>query len=450
MKIAIIGAGPAGLAAGWRLARAEVPVDVFEAGPEIGGLARSVDVFGFRVDLGSHIFTSADARVHAAWDEAIGDEWKEVAVRRGILCETGVVVDYPIRPLSLPGAIGMAKTLKCVAGFARASFRPRRVATSARDVIVQRYGEPLFEAFFRGYGEKYLGLPTDQIDPTFARSVAGDSPPDTRGRRSSFLRRLLGEEIKNRAGQDDYNPQAFRWPKRGSGEIWLGLERIIRAAGSQIHLRTPVTRIDAEDGQVCSIETGAGVIPCDHVISSMPLPLLCKTLRAPYSFPAELGKGLKMRSTVLVYLLIKADQVMAHSWVYVYTPGQLVGRITNFGMWLGIDGGETLLSCEYWCAEGDPVWVKGDDELLALASEELRGCGVCPGATVNQGSVLRVKGTHPAFERGYQERTNIVWEQLAKIRGLQSVGRHGQFGLSTVGASMKMGIQAAEKIIAGG
>jgi protoporphyrinogen oxidase len=450
MRIAIIGAGPAGLAAGWRLAKAGVIADIYEAGPAIGGLAKSVDVFGRRVDLGSHIFTSPDARVHAAWDEAIGDQWKEVAVRRGILCETGTVVDYPIRPLKLPAAIGMMETVRCVAGFACANLWPRKCANSARDVIVQRYGQPLFEAFFRSYGEKYLGIPSEQVDPAFAYSVAGGSRTDAGGRLSSLKRRLFGEEIKNRGGQDAYNPDVFRWPKRGSGEIWLGLEKIIQASGSRIRLRTSVTGIDAEGGRVRSIETDAGTVPCDHVISSMPLPLLCKILRGPFSFPADPANGLKMRSTVLVYLLIKVDRPMKYSWVYVYTPRQLVGRITNFGMWVGIDREETLLSFEYWCMEGDSLWARSDDDLVALATEELEGCGVYPGAAVLRGSVLRVKGTHPSFEAGYQERTDAVWEQLDKIQGLHSVGRHGRLDLSTTGSSMRMGIDAAEKILANG
>jgi protoporphyrinogen oxidase len=211
-----------------------------------------------------------------------------------------------------------------------------------------------------------------------------------------------------------------------------------------------VTRINAEGGRVHSIETAAGAVSCDHVISSMPLPLLCKTLRAPFSLPANLVEGLRMRSTVLVYLLIKVDRPFAYSWVYVYTLRQLVGRITNFGMWIGIDRGETLLSFEYWCTEGDSLWAKSDRDLVALATEELRGCGVCPGATVTRGSVLRVKGTHPSFEVGYQERTAVVWEQLDKIHGLYSVGRHGRLDLSTTGSSMRMGIDAAEKILAHG
>ena len=60
-RVAVVGGGPAGLAAAYRLTAEGVPAIVFEAGSSIGGLARSMEIWGQAVDLGAHMFTLKDA-----------------------------------------------------------------------------------------------------------------------------------------------------------------------------------------------------------------------------------------------------------------------------------------------------------------------------------------------------------------------------------------------------
>ena len=63
-RVAILGAGPAGLGAALGLARRGFEVDVIEAGERVGGNAGSFELSGLRVDYGSH-------RLHPATDPAI-------------------------------------------------------------------------------------------------------------------------------------------------------------------------------------------------------------------------------------------------------------------------------------------------------------------------------------------------------------------------------------------
>jgi len=71
MRVAVIGAGPAGLTAALQLSRGGASVDVYEAGSQVGGLARSFDLWGRRVDLGPHRFFSIDARVNQFWKNIV-------------------------------------------------------------------------------------------------------------------------------------------------------------------------------------------------------------------------------------------------------------------------------------------------------------------------------------------------------------------------------------------
>src|SRR2546430_5670283 len=69
--VAVIGAGPAGLAAAYQLSKKGGEVPVFEASGAVGGLARTIDLWGQKVDPGPHPFFSSDTRVNKAWLEII-------------------------------------------------------------------------------------------------------------------------------------------------------------------------------------------------------------------------------------------------------------------------------------------------------------------------------------------------------------------------------------------
>ena len=89
MRVAVIGAGPAGITAAYQLAKGGADVEVFEAGNAVGGLSRSIDLWGQKVDLGPHRFFSQDPRVNKLWLEVAGGDYR----LRGwwIQCDWGIL-----------------------------------------------------------------------------------------------------------------------------------------------------------------------------------------------------------------------------------------------------------------------------------------------------------------------------------------------------------------------
>ena len=67
LPVAVLGAGPAGLTAAYRLVQRGQPVVVFEADHQVGGLARTVVRDGYRFDLGGHRFYTKSPEVEALW-----------------------------------------------------------------------------------------------------------------------------------------------------------------------------------------------------------------------------------------------------------------------------------------------------------------------------------------------------------------------------------------------
>ena len=71
----VIGGGPAGLTAGYLLAKRGKPVIVFEAEDQLGGIAKTVERDGYRFDLGGHRFFTKAKEVDALWHEIMREEF---------------------------------------------------------------------------------------------------------------------------------------------------------------------------------------------------------------------------------------------------------------------------------------------------------------------------------------------------------------------------------------
>src|SRR3974390_2846852 len=94
---AIIGAGPAGLTAGYLLSKEKVPVMILEADPEyVGGIARTVKYKGYHFDIGGHRFFSKAKEVEDLWTELLPDDMLE-RPRSSRIFYNGKFFSYPLK-----------------------------------------------------------------------------------------------------------------------------------------------------------------------------------------------------------------------------------------------------------------------------------------------------------------------------------------------------------------
>ena len=125
--VAVIGAGPAGLAAAYTLGKLGVQVELFEASANVGGMARSFELWDQTVDLGPHRFFSADARVNRFWLEVVGTQYRMVD-RLTRIYYGGKFFDYPLRAIEVVTKLGMVEASRCIASYIREQLHPRRPA----------------------------------------------------------------------------------------------------------------------------------------------------------------------------------------------------------------------------------------------------------------------------------------------------------------------------------
>jgi Protoporphyrinogen oxidase len=443
-RVAIIGAGPAGLSAAYRLSRAGCHVKVFEGGSRIGGLAQTVTLWNRRVDLGSHIFGTHDPGVIALWNEVLDGDVRAVPAQRGVLTDRGVLA-YPISPRGMLRHLGWRATVSAAmsALFARIPGRSHDQRT-AEGWITARYGRRLFREFFAQYGEKLWGLPCSAVDAAFARALIGDQGP----RVASMLRAMqkgIGSTVAT-PGQ-----ATFPYPNGGTGVVWDRMAHAIIEAGGQIELNAPVRRVLPRADGAIDIEVDGAVSGFDSVISSMAITALVRVLP---EMPVELLRDadmLKFRNTILVYLHVDAADVMPYVWLYLYSASVRAGRVTNFGAW-GQDPdtpptASSIVAVELWCNDTDDLWQLDDRSLATLAESELRSVGLLGGAITLDAHVFRLRHSHPVFEVGFQQRMQRIAHWIDGIAGLETIGRQGAFTFDGMADSMRMGLAAADRVL---
>jgi protoporphyrinogen oxidase len=445
MRIAIIGAGPSGISAAYQLAKGGAEVEVFEAGDVVGGLSRSVDLWGQRVDLGPHRFFSSDQRVNQLWFEVVGDDYRMVD-RLTRIYYNKRFFHYPLRAGNALWNMGSREAMRCTT-----SYLMQQLARSPHGEddesfeswVVHRFGRRLFELFFKSYSEKLWGIDCRNLDADFATQ-----------RIKKFS---LGEAIKSALGLGNGGHKTlvdcFAYPAAGTGMVYQRMADAVVAMGGQVHLRAPVKRVVHRNRHVHGVQLHDGSSrACDHVISTMPLTLLVEGLDV---LPAEVQTAvdsLTYRNTILVYLHVGAEELFSDQWLYVHSPDLQVGRITNFRNWvpeLYGDARTSILSLEYWCSDHDLLWSAPSKDLIALATREIRSTGLIRDLPVLDGRVLRCHRSYPVYRCGYKEHLARVISFLDTYRGLTAIGRYGAFKYNNQDHSILMGILAAEQILEG-
>src|SRR5437879_1071662 len=118
-NIAVLGAGPAGLTAAYELSKRGIRTTIVEKDKVIGGLARTVNYKGFRLDIGGHRFFSKSDEVRAIWRELLGDDLL-VRPRLSRIYYLNRFFNYPLQPLEALGALGLTDATAVLTSFLKA------------------------------------------------------------------------------------------------------------------------------------------------------------------------------------------------------------------------------------------------------------------------------------------------------------------------------------------
>jgi len=477
--------------------RTDVRPVVIEASDVVGGISRTVNHNGYRMDIGGHRFFSKSDWVMDWWQQilpleagadpnavisyrnrqrqlpasaapaAAGHE-KVMLLRRRLsrIYFLRQFFDYPLKlDLATIAKLGPQRFARICASYAWSSCFPRRPEASLEDFLVNRFGGELYRTFFKSYTEKVWGVPCSDISAEFgAQRIKGLSL--TRAVLHT-LRKMTPKRSPGAPAVQTSLIERFLYPKYGPGQLWEEVAQRVLAGGGELRFRQAVEKLRIVDDRVAGIvvrDLGAGssyVLSADFVISSMAVKDLVAGLEpAPPENVRSIADRLPYRAFIAVGLLVERMKTRdprdgrrfpPDNWIYVQEPDVLLGRLQIFNNWspaLVRDPSKVWLGLEYFCTEGDELWRRTDEELRALAIRELRQIDLFEGDAVIDSTVVRVAKAYPAYFGSYAH-FGEVRAHLDRVANLFLVGRNGMHRYNNQDHSMLTAKGAVDCIASG-
>ncbi len=496
----IIGAGPAGLTAAYELlTKTDIIPVIIEADSQVGGLSKTINYKGNKIDIGGHRFFSKSERVinwwlhflpldaaarqhhidiqyqhnHAAFD--IGDELlgqgdniMMVRPRKSRIYYQRKFFDYPLQLNGKTIAnLGLLKMMRIGSAYMYAKLFPLKPEENLAQFFTNRFGNELYETFFKDYTEKVWGVPCEQIPSSWGQQRVKDLN----------ISKVLWHAITSffssnkslqQKGTSTSLIEQFLYPKFGPGQMWETVAAEVQRLGGTILLNTNVTALHGNGVHTLkkleAQNTVSGAVHswnADYVFSSMPVKELFEKLQGipvPENVQAIAHK-LEYRDFLIVGIL--ADELtvkenntgglVKDNWIYIQDNKVKAGRIQVFNNWSPFmvqDPQKVWLGVEYFCNETDAFWQQDDAVIAATAIKEMESIGILQPAKVKDSMVARVKKAYPSYYGSYSNFATV--QQFADtIENLFLVGRNGMHRYNNSDHSMLTAMTAVENIING-
>ncbi len=487
----IIGAGPAGLTAAYELlTRTNITPIILEASSDIGGISKTVNYKGNRIDIGGHRFFSKSDRVmdwwlnilpieaNAAADFTInyqGKATKVAAAQTNANTEEVMLVrnrlsrifylkkffSYPLKMnLKTVQQLGFFNTVGIMLSYMKTKITPARDEISLEDFFINRFGKRLYKTFFKDYTEKVWGKKCNEISAEWGAQ---------RIKELSITKALLhAVKSKFKSKSSDLSQkeidtsliERFLYPKYGPGQMWETVAKLIVAKGGQIYMNRTVNEIEVVHNKLVSIKASYNneieQFNADYFFSTMPIKNLISSIGT--SVPKHLqviANGLEYRDFITVGILLKQlslpEKKLNDNWIYVQESDVKLGRIQVFNNWSPamVNNAENIwLGLEYFCYEGDDLWSLSNDAMIDFAIKELEQMGFAKQEDMLDATVLKMEKTYPAYFGSYAQIGQVV-DYVDQINNLFLVGRNGMHKYNNSDHSMLTAMTAVDNIING-
>jgi protoporphyrinogen oxidase len=392
----IIGAGPAGLTAAYELLdNTDIKPIIYEKSNDIGGISKTINYKGNRIDIGGHRFFSKSESVMDWWmnilplqgapakdDLAVGREIPiskesvkhdigsvktktcpaldpelvdEVMLNRSRLSRIFFLRKFFNYPISMDyntfSNLGIKRTVKIGLSYIKTSFSHIKPEKSLEDFFINRFGVELYRTFFKDYTEKVWGVACNQITAEWgSQRIKGLSI--TNAILHAFKKIFTSDSSISQKDVETSLIGQFMYPKHGPGQLWEEVAKIITENGGEIHHGNKVVGIQSKKNRLDAIKvldesTGEfKKIEGEYFLSTMPVKDLINSFEEDLpSDVSEVAQGLMYRDFITVGLLLNelkiknetkmstVNDLVPDNWIYIQERDVKIGRLQIFNNW---------------------------------------------------------------------------------------------------------------------
>lgn len=444
--VTILGSGLAGLTAGWHLANQGVPVRLIERDRQVGGMAITLERDGYRFDLGPHRFHTEDQTILQLVQVLMGDELL-LHQRASRVRLNGHYLDYPPSVPNLLRSVTLGTSLHCLYDYLQVAWPWRDGSSEEADFenwVIGRFGQHLYNLYFGPYTRKVWGnAPTSLSAELARRRITVPSLVDV----------LLRLAISNKRDPGPYVTE-FWYPKEGIGRIGARLAAGIVDRQGEILLEREIETVHLQAGRVVGITVQhrgkRHTLPCEQVLSTLPLPALIKRLDPPARDSIQISaEALPFRALIYIFLMLDGPRMTQDHWLYfpeAHIPFNRVTEPCNFSP-NHAPQGKTSLCAEITCDDGDATWQARPETLAQQTIEHLANVGLLDPARVEGFFVRRTRWGYPLYQVGYERHLERLRAFVGGFENLATCGRQGEFDYCNMATAMASGLNAAKRLL---
>jgi protoporphyrinogen oxidase len=449
-RIAILGAGPAGLATALRLFRSkhDCEITMLEKDAVPGGLARSLRIAGSPADLGPHRIFTQIPEIQEFYQDFFG-KGLFIVPRVSQMYFNGSYIDYPLKLSTALKKLGVFNTFRYGFSAFLASLKPVKKGKgnlSFDDVMKKAFGSAAYNDIIHPLAEKTWKINPSEIDPEVARVRV------SAGGFKKLLRQVLGREKES-------DPSALREFHYLKGGFQEAVDRFVMGLrGWPIDIKTRIEIKDIQpfpkEGLLIQWKEADGRTIedfFDFCFSTIPLDELIVFLSRHHHDDEALNTARKLKfvCTILFYIVVDKPRITPNTWLYFPDRSMLFNRgyeTRNFNI-MHPPASDSVMCLEVTAYQDHPLWRRTDEELTADVVSDIVSTGIFNKRNIIDTKVLRLTHAYPLLTKGYMDDLDVLWNYLAEMPSIITLGRQGLFQHNNMDHTIFTAFRAADLMI---
>jgi protoporphyrinogen oxidase len=343
-RVAVVGAGPMGLATAYELVKRGHQVEVFEAGPVVGGMAASFDFDGLSIERYYHFHCTSDEPFFELLRElGLEDKLCWTATKMGYYYE-GRVKEWgnPIGLLKFSGLSFIEKIRYGMLAFlsTKRSDWSKLDKIDAVSWIKSWIGEHAYDVLWKGLFE----LKFHEYTPNLSAAWIWTRIRRIGNSRQSMFTEKLG------------------YMEGGSEVLMNALKDKILEAGGRVHVLAAVSKIEIKNGAVTGVWVNDEFQAFERVISTVPTPYVPAMIP---DLPGDIINQLKsINNIAVVCVIVKLKKALTENfWLNVRDDNMDVPGIIEYSNLNPNTQGDHIIYVPYYVPGDNPIY-HDDDEVF--------------------------------------------------------------------------------------